>query len=218
MGLCQMIDHIHLLCYARSLSDMSRFISAYTSRFVKEFNSRIGRTGKLFVKEYGSAIKKESKRIRSAIRYCTSRLQKSVRIVKEAFKNGKYLNYRLIDTTLEGYWSNHACLGGTETWGNGRMKQRQMDVIIINAVIPLLYIYGKHRGDTAACDKAEELLHQLKSEENSIVRKWKDKGIAIECAADSQAILQLDRRYCRLHNCTRCRFAYYYLKDRIASC
>lgn len=136
MGLCQMIDHIHLLCYARSLSDMSRFISAYTSRFVKEFNSRIGRTGKLFVKEYGSAIKKESKRIRSAIaylfnnpvekmlcgraeeyrwnylkyyaeinlksiRYCTSGLQKSVRIVKEAFKNGKYLNYRLIDSIFK---------------------------------------------------------------------------------------------------------------------
>ena len=62
------------------------------------------------------------------------------------------------------------------------------------------------------------MLYQLKSEENSIVRKWKEKGIAIECAADSQAILQLDRRYCRLHNCTRCRFAYYYLKERIASC
>lgn len=126
--------------------------------------------------------------------------------------------YKLFDTTLQGYWSNHACFGGTETVGCGGMKQRQMDIIIINAVIPILYIYGKRRNDSRLCGKAEELLYQLKSEENSIVRKWKDKGITVECAADSQAILQLDRKYCRLHNCTRCRFAYYYLKERIASC
>ena len=126
--------------------------------------------------------------------------------------------YKLLDTTLHGYWSNHACFGGTETIGCGNMRQRQLDVIIINAIIPILYIYGKHRNDSGLCGKAEELLYQLKSEENSIVRKWKDKGIAIECAADSQAILQLDRRYCRSHNCTKCRFAYYYLKDRIAGC
>lgn len=96
------------------------------------------------------------------------------------------------------------------------MKQRQLDVIIINAVIPILYIYGKHRNDNRLCSKAEELLYQLKSEENSIVRRWKEKGIAVECAADSQAILQLDRKYCRTNNCAECRFAYYYLRQRIA--
>ena len=61
LGLCQMIDHIHLLGSSRNLESMSRFISAYTSRFVKEFNRRTGRTGHLFEKEYGSAIKRETK-------------------------------------------------------------------------------------------------------------------------------------------------------------
>lgn len=137
LGLCQMIDHVHLLAYARNLSSMSRFVSAYTSRYVKEFNSRIGRTGKLFEKEYGSAIKKEAKKIRSAIaylfnnpvekklctraedyrwnylkyytetdirsiRYCSSRLRKSVRIVKERFSKGMYLKYGLTDTIFKG--------------------------------------------------------------------------------------------------------------------
>ena len=62
LGLCQMIDHIHLLGTSRNLESMSRFISAYTSQYVKEFNRRTGRTGKLFEKEYGSAIKKEIKK------------------------------------------------------------------------------------------------------------------------------------------------------------
>lgn len=69
LGLCQMIDHIHLLGSSRNLESMSRFISAYTSRFAKEFNRRTGRTGHLFEKEYGSAIKRETKKVRSAIAY-----------------------------------------------------------------------------------------------------------------------------------------------------
>ena len=124
--------------------------------------------------------------------------------------------HKLLDTNLQGYWNNHTCFGGTETTGNGNMKPRQLDVIIINAVIPILYIYGKHRNENGLCAKAEELLYQLKSEENSIVRKWKEKGLSIECAADSQAILQLEKKYCRLRKCTDCRFAWYYIKEKLA--
>ena len=53
--------------------------------------------------------------------------------------------YRLFAHPLDGYWQNHLCFGGTDTGGNGCMKQRQVDVIIINSVVPLLHIYGKHR-------------------------------------------------------------------------
>ena len=69
IGLCQMIDHTHLLASCSSLGQMSRFISAYTSRFVREFNQFTGRKGPLFKKAYGSAVKMEAKKIRSAIAY-----------------------------------------------------------------------------------------------------------------------------------------------------
>jgi REP element-mobilizing transposase RayT len=69
IGLCQMIDHTHLLASCSSLGQLSRFISAYTSRFVREFNQFTGRKGPLFKKAYGSAVKMESKKIRSAIAY-----------------------------------------------------------------------------------------------------------------------------------------------------
>ena len=48
IALCQMIDHTHLLASCGSLEQMSRFISAYTSRFVREFNQFTGRKGPLF--------------------------------------------------------------------------------------------------------------------------------------------------------------------------
>lgn len=69
LGLCLMIDHVHMLLSATSLAELSRFISSCTSVFVREFNARSGRSGPLFESSYGSAIKQELKKIRSAIAY-----------------------------------------------------------------------------------------------------------------------------------------------------
>lgn len=118
-----------------------------------------------------------------------------------------------IATPLHGYWYNHTCFGGTETCGNSKMKERQTDVIIINAIAPVLYVYGKHRKEYALCGKAEEFLHSLKCEENSIVRRWKEQGVRAECAADSQALLHLNKSYCSNKKCIGCQFAYIYIKS-----
>ena len=123
--------------------------------------------------------------------------------------------YRLFSHPLNGYWQNHTCFGGTETTGNGCMKQKQVDVIIINSVAPMLYIYGKHRKEERYCSMAEDLLHQIEPEENGIIKKWRELGIKAECAADSQALLQLSRSYCRAKRCIDCPFAYHYIKSRI---
>ena len=123
--------------------------------------------------------------------------------------------YRLFSHTLDGYWQNHTCFGGTETTGNGGMKQRQVDVIIINSVAPMLYIYGKHRKEEKLCEMAENLLHWIEPEENSIIKRWREQGVKAECAADSQALLHLSRSYCRAKECIRCPFAYHYIKERI---
>ena len=122
---------------------------------------------------------------------------------------------KIIDVPLHGYWYNHTCFGGTETCGNGRIKQRQSDVIIINAIVPMLYVYGKHRSNQELCEKAEDYLHELKKEENSITRRWEENGVAISCAADSQALIQLNKRYCSTNNCINCKFAYHYIKQQI---
>ncbi|MBO7230990.1 MAG: DUF2851 family protein [Bacteroidaceae bacterium] len=121
--------------------------------------------------------------------------------------------YALIDIPLHGYWYNHLCFGGTETCGNGRMKQKQVDVIIINAIAPILYVYGKHRREYSLCGKAEELLHSLKSEENSIVRRWRERGVRTACAGDSQALLHLNKSYCSNKKCLECQFAYIYIRS-----
>lgn len=165
--------------------------------------------------EWGSGMATPHVRIaRIAALYCRKRTE-----ISSILSCNTISEYRsMIDTSLEGYWQNHTCLGSTMTVGNGYMKPYQTDIIIINAIIPLLYIYGKHRNDSHACSKAEDLIHSLKGEENSIVKKWRERGLVINCAADSQAILQLERKYCRMQNCTNCRFAYHYIRNRLAEC
>ena len=87
------------------------------------------------------------------------------------------------------------------------MKQRQVDVIIINSVVPLLHIYGKHRKEERYCEMSKELLYRIDPEENSIIKKWREQGVKARNAADTQALLQLTRSYCRTKNCVACPFA-----------
>ena len=126
--------------------------------------------------------------------------------------------HSIIDARPEGYWQDHNCFGGVEIARETAIKPKQADILIINTVIPMLYVYGKHRNDLALCSKAEDFLYSMKNEENHIVRQWRTQGMDIGCAADSQALIQLDRSYCRKCDCRNCNFAYHYIKERLAEC
>ena len=112
--------------------------------------------------------------------------------------------YRLFAHPLNGYWQNHICFGGTDTGGNGCMKQRQVDVVIINSVVPILHIYGKHRKEERYCEMGMKLLREIDPEDNSIIKKWREQGVKARNAADTQALLQLSRSYCKAKKCTEC--------------
>ena len=56
------------------------------------------------------------------------------------------------------------------------------------------------------------MLDSLKTEDNTVVRMWQKVGLKAETASDSQALLQLKKRYCDRKDCLRCRIGYEYLK------
>ena len=66
---CLMADHIHSLIEVEDKKTMSDFICHYTSIFVREYNHRVGRRGRLIEKAFGNAPKKQDKKIRSTILY-----------------------------------------------------------------------------------------------------------------------------------------------------
>ena len=123
----------------------------------------------------------------------------------------------LLRAQPDGYWRYHLQFGGTETTGAAPLKNSHTDLLIINTIAPLLYTYGKHRKEERMCSKAEDFLYSLNSEENSIIRRWAQKGVTVSCAADTQALIQLQKEYCNKQRCSDCHFAYEYLKEKIGA-
>ena len=66
--------------------------------------------------------------------------------------------------------------------------------------------------DEKLCYRAFDILDKLKPENNRIVRMWHQVGINVENAGDSQALIQLKKKYCDKKDCLRCRIGYEYLK------
>ena len=121
---------------------------------------------------------------------------------------------RLLQTPIGGYWSNHTHFGGTTTTAKPEsISTKHLHLLIINTIVPILYSYGKHRKDNNLCNKAEDHLHLLPPEDNGIIRTWEKMGLHANCAADSQALIQLKKEYCNKKRCLECQFAYRYLKS-----
>ena len=118
----------------------------------------------------------------------------------------------LLDTRTSSYWENHYLFGRLSSQKEKTLGERSKDLIIINTVVPFLYTYGLHKADERMCERAGRFLEELKAESNHIIRSWSDAGLPVVSAADSQALIQLQKEYCDKRKCLYCRFGYEYLK------
>ena len=76
--------------------------------------------------------------------------------------------------------------------------------ILINTVIPFLFIYGTMKGKDEIKNRALEFLDTIPSEKNHILREWKRVGIESNSAFYSQALIQLKNSYCNNKKCLDC--------------
>lgn len=112
------------------------------------------------------------------------------------------------------YWETHYVFGSTSDKNTKCMSASSLNLLMINTAIPMLFAYGRHIGDDRLCDRAFDLLEQLKAENNNIVRMWSECGLEVSTAGDSQALIQLKKEYCDRKDCLRCRIGYEYLKGK----
>lgn len=94
------------------------------------------------------------------------------------------------------------------------LSSSSVDLLIVNAVAPILFAYGRSHDDEALTERAFSLLESIKPEHNYITRSWAKAGISSQHAADSQALIELRTRYCDRKDCLRCRFGAAYLKKK----
>lgn len=115
-------------------------------------------------------------------------------------------------TGVTQYWETHYTFGSESEKNEKHISPFSLNLLMINTVIPVLFAYGRHQSKEKYCDRAFDFLEQLKAENNHIVRMWKECGLNVENAGDSQALIQLKNEYCDKKNCLRCRIGYEYLK------
>lgn len=94
------------------------------------------------------------------------------------------------------------------------VKGSKLDLLVINTAIPVIFAYGREKEKESLCEKAFNLLEEIKAEDNHIVRMWGECGLEARSAGDSQALIQLKKEYCDKKECLRCRIGYEYLLKR----
>lgn len=112
------------------------------------------------------------------------------------------------------YWQTHYQLGQESPLKHKYIGDGSLDVMIINAVVPLVFSYGKKIGDELYIERALNFLEAVKPESNSIVKQFAASGIVSENAYYTQALIQLKREYCEKRKCLYCRVGYRLLSEK----
>ncbi len=123
--------------------------------------------------------------------------------------------HTLLKTEVSEYWRHHymLCTEATRIEG-GALQSGSLDLLVLNAAIPVLYAYGRYRKSRKLMEKALDWLHRLDAEDNKHTRLWRKMGLEVRNAAESQAVVQLMTQYCRRGDCLRCQLGYQYIKKK----
>jgi len=121
---------------------------------------------------------------------------------------------QLFSVQPSGYWQTHYRFDHVteKTLRPGRLAVHN---ILINTVLPLLFLYGQQKGIREYQERALHLLSQLPAEENKITAGWQTMGVPQRCALESQALLQLKQYYCDEKRCLQCAIGTKLLREGI---
>ena len=120
----------------------------------------------------------------------------------------------LLNVSATPYWQTRSHFGAMSKTCAKHLSTERLNLIVINAVVPMLFAYGREMSKEVYCDRAFDIIEQCKAETNAITKHWEQCGIKNETAGDSQALIQLQREYCDKRRCLRCRFGYEFLRGR----
>ncbi len=104
---------------------------------------------------------------------------------------------RVFEVEAGGYWACHYRFGKESS----RQLKKALGAvgrqsIIVNAVVPFLFVYGKYHNKETLSQRALHYLESLPAENNKVSRLFGQLGRKSTNALQSQALLQLKSNYC----------------------
>ncbi len=102
------------------------------------------------------------------------------------------------------YWHYHYRFGEASSYKIKSIGTQLTNSLIINTICPMLFAYGAIHNDEAIKDKAMRWLEELSPEKNHVIAGFLNVGISCKTAFESQALLQLKKKYCDVKRCLEC--------------
>ena len=110
------------------------------------------------------------------------------------------------------YWTTHYRPSHTSERHGCQLSRSSIDLLIINTIVPFLFLYAQTSHDPDLQEQTLDLLRQLRAERNHKVSKLTSLNFPCPDAYTSQALIQLHDNYCLRKDCLRCQIAHQYLK------
>jgi hypothetical protein len=111
--------------------------------------------------------------------------------------------YELFEVTVNPFWKTHFTFDKVSKSSPKKLTKSFVDLLLINTIIPLKFLYQKNRGEVNENDFLD-ILQKIKSEKNSIISKFDEIGIKSKNAYETQSLLELKNNYCAKKQCLQC--------------
>lgn len=106
---------------------------------------------------------------------------------------------------VSSYWEEHFYFDRPSRKMSKTISGSTIDLILINNVVPFLFLYGKMKNQLPFQEKALGMLNSISPESNSIIRRFAEFGLVPSNASQSQALLELKTNFCENKRCLECR-------------
>jgi len=102
------------------------------------------------------------------------------------------------------YWQNHFRFGRMSVHQNKTLGKDTINLILINAVVPVLLAYAQWKKDDDLTERVIHLFNQIDGENNKLTRKYKSLGFPVRSASSTQGIVFLAENFCTFKRCLEC--------------
>ncbi|MCZ2100904.1 MAG: DUF2851 family protein [Chitinophagales bacterium] len=116
--------------------------------------------------------------------------------------------YPILEARPHDFWKTHFRFGKESPESEKNISKGFIDLLIMNTLAPIMYLYGKTMQEEIYIDRALQWLEAIKPEQNHVIKAWKDIGIRSKSAFDTQALLHLKQNYCDNFNCLNCKIGH----------
>ncbi len=111
--------------------------------------------------------------------------------------------YNLFTVAASKYWNHHYTFGKPSKSSKKQVSKAFIHLLLCNAIIPIKFSYAIYTGKVINSEIIA-LLEQIPSEKNSIITKFNALQPISKNALQSQALLQLKKKYCDKNKCLQC--------------